>query len=1248
MGKRTRALDWSRTPVGPGAVWPQSLKTALRIMLDSRHPMAIWWGRELINFYNDAYIPVLGKRHPIALGKSAPEIWPEIWPIIGPQAEAVLNEGRATWNKELLLILERNQFLEETYFTFSYSPVPDDEGSVGGVFCACSEDTQRVLNQRRLRMLQVLAERAAEAKTPEEACKVAAATLADNSNDLAFALLYLLDGDGLRARLTGSMGLKGDTPANPAVIALEDKDAPWPFRQVVEKGKALEVDDLSARFGSLPGGAWPESPERAVVLPIAKPSRSQFAGFVVVGVSPRLSFTDDYMAFMDLLAGHAATAIANTWAYQEEKKRAEALSELDRAKTTFFTNISHEFRAPLTLMLAPVEELLACSQAELSPAARRQLELVSRNGLRLLRLVNTLLDFSRIEAGRVQALYEPVDLAAFTAELASGFRSACERAGLKLMVDCLPLTEPVYVDREMWEKVVLNLLSNAFKFTFKGELVVSLRQVGRAAELRVKDTGTGIPVAEIPRLFERFYRSQNARGRTHEGSGIGLALARELVKLHGGSIAVESIPGQGSTFIVSIPLGTAHLPADKIGGNRALASTATGAGPYVEEALRWLPDGEEAANEEQQVRPSRAEALPLRALPEVQEKGDDCPQVLVADDNADMRQYLIRLLAEHFYIKAVPDGEAALAAVRKWFPDLILADVMMPRLDGLGLLREVRADPLIRDLPVIILSARAGEESRIEGMSAGADDYVVKPFSGKELLARVGAHLQMARLRREASRALRESEERFRVLVEAASQAVWEANAEGVVVKDSPSWRAYTGQTPEEWLGYGWVNALHPDDRGYVKEVWQKAVAAGRNVNAELRIRGPDGGWRWTNVRAAPLHDTAGKIVKWVGMHLDITDRKLAEEALRESDRRKNEFLGTLAHELRNPLAPLRNGLEVLKLAGDNAEVAEQAYAMMERQLAQMVRLIDDLLDVSRISRGKIELRKERVDLASIIHDAMETARPLIEQADHALTVNMPAEPAYVEADRIRLGQVFSNLLNNAAKFTERGGHIWLTVERQGGEVVAAVRDSGVGIPVPMLPKLFDLFMQGDRSLEKLQGGLGIGLWLVKRLVEMHGGSIEAKSKGAGMGSEFVVCLPLAPCLSGEDHSGGEIETVSHIARRRILVVDDNEDAAASLAMMLNIMGNETQIAHDGLKALDVAAAFKPDMVLLDIGMPKLNGYDTARRIREQPWGRKVVLIALTGWGQAEDKQRSQEAGFNFHMVKPLELEALEKVLSKL
>lgn len=543
--------------------------------------------------------------------------------------------------------------------------------------------------------------------------------------------------------------------------------------------------------------------------------------------------------------------------------------------------------------------------------------------------------------------------------------------------------------------------------------------------------------------------------------------------------------------------------------------------------------------------------------------------------------------------------------------------------------------------------------------------------------------------RKLAEEELRASERRFRQLADAMAQIVWTARSDGEIDYLNLRWTEFTG-LPQDVGNAGWSQILHADDPPFARRRWAASLQNGEPFEMELRLFDRrEQSYRWHLIRTVAVKDDGSDVVRWFGTSTDIDGQKRAEESSRflpeassafagvvdyESTLQKVanfaiphfadwsavdvadgdgqlrrlavEFLATLAHELRNPLAPLRNGLQVLRMATPDEEMADEAHTMMERQLAQMVHLIDDLLDLSRISRGKIELRKERLELAKALGQAVETSRPTIEQAGHDLLIDVPSGPISVDADMTRLAQVFCNLLNNAAKYTEPGGQIRLSVRRHGAEAVVSVRDNGVGIPAQMLPFVFEMFTQVDRNLERSQGGLGIGLSIVKRLVEMHGGSIEAKSDGHGRGSEFVVRLPIVMSLVPTQNDEAKPKLASN--RRRVLVVDDNRDAAKSLAMMLKLMGNETKTAHDGLEALDVAAAYQPDLILLDIGMPKLNGYDTARHIREQPWSKGVVLVALTGWGQDEDRRKSQEAGFDLHMIKPIEPSALEKILASL
>ena len=768
MGQLMRERDWSKTPVGSMSSWPQSLRTAVSICLASRFPIIIFWGPDLVQFYNDAYRPVLGtNKHPSALGQQAKDCWPEVWDVIGPMLHGVLSSGEATWSENQLLLLDRNGYVEECYFTFSYSPVRNETGNVGGVFCAVTETTGEVIAERRLRTLGDVAAHTAEITTAEEICRAASQVLNNNLDDLPFTLLYLLDNQGNTAHLAGTSGRPPSPLAHPEYIELDDPQQPWPFSSVSTSGQSELIDNLQARFGESGGDHETLSPpaHTALILPLLRPGQTTMPyGFLVSGLSQLRPFDESYQQVFSLLAGQIATTLANVRSYQEARERADALAELDRAKTIFFSNVSHEFRTPLTLLLGPIESLLTKSDA-LSPEQQESLEIARRNGLRLLKLVNTLLDFSRLEAGRTDAVFEPTDLATLTADLAGSFRSTIERAGLSLVVENAPLSEPVYVDHDMWEKIVLNLLSNAFKFTFEGQIRVTLTQENDRVTLTVQDTGTGIETDVLPHLFERFYRVRNAQSRTYEGTGIGLSLVQELVQLHGGTIHIQGQIGteqHGTTVTVTIPTGTAHLPAHQIHVERTLPSTALGAAPFVEEALRWLQPAlqtTEVVNTDDMLSPALSSSTLNKSTSSI-------AHILVVDDNADMRDYLLRLLQPFYTVETANNGVEALDKLYKTPPDLIITDIMMPVMDGIELLRNLRADIRSQTLPVILLSARAGEEATIEGLQVGANDYLVKPFSARELLATVKARLEIARVHEEVLSGEREQAQELRQLAE--------------------------------------------------------------------------------------------------------------------------------------------------------------------------------------------------------------------------------------------------------------------------------------------------------------------------------------------------------------------------------------------------------------------------------------------------------------------------------------------------
>jgi PAS domain S-box-containing protein len=1710
MGALMRAKDWTQTPLGAVETWPQSLRTALGILLDSGYPMYIAWGPQFIQFYNDAYRPILGAtKHPAALGQGTPECFAEIWDFIGPMFARVLAAGEATTLVDQLLALDRNGYVEECYFTFSYSAIREEIGKAGGVFVTVIETTERVLGERRLKTLRTLAEQTTQLTRVEEVCAVAAETLKENPNDLPFALLYLLDEEQQLARLVGAAGVEMETPISPKVIHLCDPQSPWPLAEAMKSGRVV-VKNLQEQVEEIPCNVWPEAVRQARLIPIAKAGQDRVSGFLVVGISPRLPFDERYQSFLDLAAGQITIAIANARAYEEERKRGAALAELNRAKTIFFSNVSHEFRTPLTLLLAPVEDALNDTQNPLPPEQRERIDVSHRNGLRLLKLVNTLLDFSRLEAGRLEALYEPTDLAQFTKELGGVFRSAIERAGMQLRIDCPSLDAPVYVDREMWEKIVLNLLSNAFKYTFKGEISLSLKDAGDTIELSVRDTGIGISEAELPHIFERFYRVKDSRGRTHEGTGIGLALVQELVKLHGGTITVESTENVGSRFTVAVRKGKAHLPQDQTGNLQSLNSTTLAAAPFVEEALRWLPDGGSGM-------PISDFGLAVSdATPaQLDHRTDGLPskiqnpksKILLADDNADMRDYVRRLLSAEYEVEAVADGQAALEAAQNRLPDLVLTDVLMPHLDGFGLLRELRADPQTSAVPVIMLSARAGEESKVEGLEAGADDYLVKPFSARELLARVRAHLQMAQIRREASaneqmlrreaetrardaeeahtllytllehvpagitiaagppdfpivansnqslrslgnptdealgvpaghhapaygvllpdgqtrpeaeqlplyratrfgesitdeewiierrdgsriivlvnvvpfrdsqgeiigaiscwrditqrkrmeealrsseakfstafdhsplaltvtslkdgrlievnsaferlsgytreevvghtpdelglwidqeqkaeglkqlqlgdhipptearfrtkdgqerigiisaalveinsqpcvlssaiditerkqaeKALNESEDRYRAFVEQSSEAIWRSEmGEPVPLTLSPEEQIaafykhaylaecndvmaqmYGFQKSEEIIGVRLGDLMPQDDesniaylRAFIQSGYRLTEAESHEIDREGRPRhflnnligiiengrltrawgtqrditerkqqeealreseqllqssidaltshiaildhtgtiikvnaswrkfaeyneyyGHNYGLGTQYIESCMLKDRepvgcdvpglaaangireilsqaretfsleypchspyeqrwfimrvtrfgSGETLRVVVAHEDITARKIAEmerenllhsaqearETAEAANRLKDEFLATVSHELRTPLNAILGWATIARGGEFSAQEIEHALEIIERSARNQNQIISDILEVSRIITGKLYLEVTPTQLIPVIQSAIDTVRPALEAKHILVKTDYDSSAELVMGDLNRLQQIFWNLLVNAVKFTPEGGRIDLSLKRLDNLAEISFTDNGSGIEPEFLPYVFDRFRQGDGSISRKHGGLGLGLSIVRHLVELHGGSVGVRSEGLERGATFTVRLPLVLAsakasetlpLSMQSVQEAEKSSVQQLLSGiRILVVDDEPEACEMVKLMLMQYGAKVTTVGSAEEALTKLTEALPDILVSDIGMPEKDGYFLIRRLRSLPAEKtnRIPAIALTAYARHEDSERALKEGYQLHLPKPIEAADLVKAIAEL
>ena len=845
MAMLIAGFEWADHPLGPLERWPQSLRTSVSLMLNAKHPMWIGWGEEMSFLYNDAYLHVLGlAKHPWALGRPASEVWAEIWDVCGPLAQKVFERGESSFVDDVQLFMSRGDYLEETFYSFSYSPIRDESGGVGGLFCPSNDVTAKVIGARRLQTLSELVANALTQKSTEAACAAAAATLDKNPDDVPFALIYIFNGE--RFRLEARAGAF-EEDAQILRAPLQDAFATC-------RAQRISLKNLE----HLPMGAAGQTVCEAIALPLTTGAQANPYGVLVAGINPACPLDLAYSSFFDLVASNIGTAVQNAHAAEEEKRRTDALAEMDRAKTAFFSNVSHEFRTPLTLMLGPLDQLSRIEDEQYKPLVQT----ARRNSLRLLKLVNTLLEFSRLEAGRNDASFSKTDLAALTRDIASSFRSAIEAAGLTFTVETA-LDEPVYVDRSMWERILLNLLSNALKFTHDGSITVALRSTPYGAQLAVGDTGVGVAEADIPNLFERFHRVRGAKSRSHEGSGIGLALVRDLAELHGGTVRAESSVGSGTTFYVTLPFGSSHLDASKIGAGET--------GTYVSAIDQYLADVD-ATMISSRDRAGRKQTAPA-----------DAPRILLADDNADLREYVGSILSGRYEIVAVTNGREGIEAARSGTFDLIVSDVMMPEMDGFEFLQAVRADERIATTPFIMLSARAGEESALEGLRSGADDYVVKPFSSEELLARVYAQINAAQIRERATQDLRTSESRFRTLASSLPYIVVETDAKGAITFLSDEFKTYTGMDVE--MGYvdKWTSFMHPDDIAPTQKRLAAAVASGKPFTGEFRLRRHDGTYRWFTGRNVPLRDATGEIVRWTGTAVDVHDQRSAA--------REREFL---------------------------------------------------------------------------------------------------------------------------------------------------------------------------------------------------------------------------------------------------------------------------------------------------------------------------------------------------------------------
>jgi PAS domain S-box-containing protein len=874
MARLISDFDWSQTVLGPIERWPQTLRATVSLMLSNRFPMLLWWGKDYISIYNDAYIPVLGAKHPWGLGKPVRECWSEIWPTLKPLIDRPFKGGEATWMDDLSLELVRHGFPEETHFTVAYSPVPHDDAPnrIGGVLATVNETTDKVVGERRLNLLRDLGADSSEAKTKEEICTTFAKIIANSPYDIPFAMFYLADEERKHLKLIAAAGVRSGELISPRTISLDsERSQRLPYSKVFESGKMEVISQLQRKFKYIPDQPWSDKAHTLVVIPIPSAKREHNVGVIVAGTSSRLPFNASYKNFFELLTSQIARGISNVTAFEEERKRAQALEQIDKAKTVFFSNISHEFRTPLTLMLSPLEELLLRKHSSLNATEKENIETTHRNALRLLKLVNSLLDFSRIESGRQHAHFEKADVAELTRNLASNFRSVTEKAGLKLVVKTSPVKADVFIDTQMWEKIIFNLLSNAFKYTLNGTITVQLKAVKSDLVLKITDTGIGIPRQELANIFKRFHRIEHRGGRTFEGTGIGLSLTKELVQLHKGEISVESKVGKGTTFTINIPTGKKHLSntgySSGNGKNGKVKSNSSIHNPFFEEAA-ILADSQ---NNESRPLPNQ----------------HDQPLILVVDDNADMRSHIRSILSDRFEVITSGNGKDALKKIEKRLPDVVLTDIMMPVMDGFELLKEIKSNKATANIPVILLTARAGEESKIEGWEMGADDYLVKPFSSRELSARITSQIQTQRIRRQVER----NEMEFRQLANTMPQLVWVANNRGEIIYFNDRINEFDGVTKRDDGTWSWEGVLHPEDLEGTKQAWANALQRESAFEKENRMLLKDGTYKWYLSRSSPQKNESGQLICWYGTSTYIHDQKLFEEILEQKVIERTEEL---------------------------------------------------------------------------------------------------------------------------------------------------------------------------------------------------------------------------------------------------------------------------------------------------------------------------------------------------------------------
>ncbi len=1309
MGAVIQDMDWSATPLGAIAGWPQSLLSTVSLCLASNFPISIIWGPGHVQIYNDGYWPICGGKHPQSMGQDFTVCWASAWPVIG-EAFAKALGGETSFLEDQRLFLDRHGYLEETFFTFSFSPIRDETGTVSGLFHPVTETSDKMIGQRRARALRELAGCCAAARTLPDLVTAAARTIAEQSYDLPFALLYRIDGP--QAQLLAGVGMELGGPAAPQTIELADPNAPWPLSKVVQTGLPVQVEDVAVRLGGAPCGPYPEVPQRALVLPLSAPGATPPIATLVVGISPRLPLSESYRSFIDLVTATLNSGIATVVAHENERSRAEALAEIDRAKTAFFSNVSHEFRTPLTLILGPLEDLLGC--ADLQPDHRGQVERAHRNGQRLLKLVNTLLDFARVEAGRTEARFAPTDLARLVADTTDAFRSVVLKAGLRLTVDIPPLSQPVHLDHDLIERVLLNLLSNALKFTLCGGIEVRLAATDDGASLTVRDSGVGIPEAELPRMFERFHRVAGQRGRSHEGTGIGLALVRELVELHGGTVSVTSVLGCGSEFRLTLPFGTAHLDPRRVISASAAEVNSSRANAYVSEALQWLPEASPAGTPGHT---TSAAAHPPDAVPAAQSGSkvqasldqsmladadpvaEPTARLVLAEDNADMRGYLVGLLARRYAVTAVGDGLQALAAIRAHPPDLVLSDVMMPGMDGVALVRELRNDPALCGIPVVLLSARAGEESLLHGIETGANDYLVKPFSARELLVRIQMHLDMAALRRNWARDLTRSNGELHEALLAQERSTAEAIHARRFAESASRAKAeflanmsHEIRTPMNGV-IGMTSLLletplSGEQREYVNSVRVSGDALLTIINDILDFSKIEAGKLSVEPIPFDLRNAVEDVIDLLGAkaaekRIDLLldyPAGVANRLIGDEGRIRQVLLNLVGNALKFTTqgTVLVTVEEIGRTAGESRmrlTVSDTGIGMTAEQFARLFQPFSQAdASTSRRYGGTglglaicarlVELMGGSVTATSefgtgsrfIVEIALPIQVPDVGSAAGAHAQEFLHQRALVVSDRQPSGALLVRTLASwgmtVAEAPSAAAAAQLLTQASSPHVVmidqrtaSGARDllTSLGVGAGHIPIL--LVASGVRGDAESMESAGFRAYLARpvRLGILRRVLASALANRGGPSG-----LVTRHTVSGDSSRIGDRRDGGPGRKWRVLVAEDNSINQLLARRLLERLDCRVDLASNGSEAVDLAIRAHYDLILMDCQMPEMNGFQATAAIRAGagPCASSPIL-ALTANAMKEDRDACLAAGMNDHLAKPIRLRCLELYIQR-